>query len=375
MAVFISYARKDAALADLLRQDVERAKRDAWIDRELTGGQDWWDTILGQIRQCNVFVFALSPDSLRSKACMAELHYALALGRPLLPVMVRDVTVQLAPPEIANAQIVDYRERSVDNAFALVNALAAAPPPPALPEPLPPAPPVPMSYMNTYRERIEADSLTYREQSSLFVELRDHVRDDDGRETALQLLRELRRRPDIVESVAQQVDALLANPPPVDDPLTPSGGGSSSPATPAGWYHDPAGRYELRYWDGAAWTDHVASGGQQFLDAPGAPAGGGTAPTSTATATASTATATPTTTTPAPTTPGDQPWDTTSFVLLVLATVFCAGLVGVIVGAINLKRPARKNQAQILLIVGIVMIVIGILVAVAAAGSSSSSTG
>ena len=275
MAVFISYARKDAALADLLRQDVERAKRDVWVDRELTGGQDWWDTILGQIRGCNVFIFALSPDSLRSKACMAELHYTLALRRPLLPVMVRDVTVQLAPPEIANAQIVDYRERSVDNAFALVNTLAAAPSPPALPQPLPPAPPVPMSYMNTYRERVEADSLTYRDQNALFVELRDHVRDDDGRETALQLLQQLRRRPDIVESVAQQIDALLANPPPVDDPLAAaaSTGNGSGTTTPAGWFPDPTGRFEQRYWDGAAWTDHVARGGQQLRDAPGGPTG------------------------------------------------------------------------------------------------------
>jgi hypothetical protein len=28
-----------------------------------------------------------------------------------------------------------------------------------------------------------------------------------------------------------------------------------------GWFDDPTGRYELRYWDGETWTDHVASGG------------------------------------------------------------------------------------------------------------------
>ncbi len=32
---------------------------------------------------------------------------------------------------------------------------------------------------------------------------------------------------------------------------------------PAGWYPDPSGRFEQRYWDGAAWTEHVVSGGQQ----------------------------------------------------------------------------------------------------------------
>ncbi|MCE5202854.1 MAG: DUF2510 domain-containing protein [Coriobacteriales bacterium] len=34
----------------------------------------------------------------------------------------------------------------------------------------------------------------------------------------------------------------------------------------AGWLEDPGGRHQYRYWDGTAWTDHVADGGQQSLD-------------------------------------------------------------------------------------------------------------
>lgn len=34
---------------------------------------------------------------------------------------------------------------------------------------------------------------------------------------------------------------------------------------PAGWVADPEGRHQYRYWDGAAWTDHVADDGQQSL--------------------------------------------------------------------------------------------------------------
>lgn len=37
---------------------------------------------------------------------------------------------------------------------------------------------------------------------------------------------------------------------------------------PAGWYSDPSGRYELRYWDGSAWTEHVSRAGQQYTDPP-----------------------------------------------------------------------------------------------------------
>ena len=61
----------------------------------------------------------------------------------------------------------------------------------------------------------------------------------------------------------------------------PSSGVVSNPSTsvttpatttaataPAAWYADPSKRFELRYWDGAEWTEHVARGGQQFTDQP-----------------------------------------------------------------------------------------------------------
>ncbi len=34
----------------------------------------------------------------------------------------------------------------------------------------------------------------------------------------------------------------------------------------AGWYPDPLGRHEHRYWDGREWTHHVGSGGHQSID-------------------------------------------------------------------------------------------------------------
>ena len=32
---------------------------------------------------------------------------------------------------------------------------------------------------------------------------------------------------------------------------------TAEPSVSAGWYRDPAGRYEARWWDGATWTGHV----------------------------------------------------------------------------------------------------------------------
>ena len=37
--------------------------------------------------------------------------------------------------------------------------------------------------------------------------------------------------------------------------------------TPAGWYPDPGGRHEFRYWDGASWSPQVSDGGLTATDA------------------------------------------------------------------------------------------------------------
>jgi hypothetical protein len=49
---------------------------------------------------------------------------------------------------------------------------------------------------------------------------------------------------------------------------TSAGTDSTTAAAPAGWYADPANRFELRYWDGDKWTEYVSRGGQQFTDPP-----------------------------------------------------------------------------------------------------------
>lgn len=39
-------------------------------------------------------------------------------------------------------------------------------------------------------------------------------------------------------------------------------------AVAPGWYPDPSGRWQVRWWDGTAWTDRVATAGRQGSDPP-----------------------------------------------------------------------------------------------------------
>lgn len=43
--------------------------------------------------------------------------------------------------------------------------------------------------------------------------------------------------------------------------------------SPAAWLPDPFRRFQQRYWDGAHWTEHVASDGHQGIDEPDEPSG------------------------------------------------------------------------------------------------------
>jgi len=43
---------------------------------------------------------------------------------------------------------------------------------------------------------------------------------------------------------------------------------SGQPTPPADWYADPSGRFEMRYWNGTDWTEHVSRKGKQFTDPP-----------------------------------------------------------------------------------------------------------
>ena len=211
MRIFITYAREDGTTVAQLGADLQRSQRQVWIDRDLTGGQAWWEEILKQIRGCDLYVFALSPNSLRSRPCLRELEYAQALGRPLLPIKVGETSIQQAPRVIADAQVVDYVGRTPDGVLALRDALDAAPSPPALPEPLPEPPAVPISYFGHYREQIGADSLPFTEQQSLLLELKNHLGNEDDRDDAVDLLGALRGRHDLAQSVATEIDAILAS--------------------------------------------------------------------------------------------------------------------------------------------------------------------
>jgi hypothetical protein len=210
VSIFITYAREDEEAVDLLRKDLARMHRDVWIDEMLLGGQQWWNVILEHIRNCEIYIFALSENSLRSKPCRAELAYAEHLSRVIVPVKVGEVDYSLAPAVISNAQVLDVRSRTADSVLALRETLDAQRLAPPLPDPLPEPPPVPQSYLNALADAVDATELSFSQQVWLVGQLRAHLSGDDkDRATSIELLQRLRRRADLSQQVVADLDAIL----------------------------------------------------------------------------------------------------------------------------------------------------------------------
>jgi len=215
MKVFISYSRHDDAAVRSLAEDLgQRARVQVWLDEQLGGGDAWWTAILNEIRECSVFVFALSDKSLYSKPCKAELGYAKALGVPILPVQIGEVKSFHIDP-IFTVQLVDYRNPTINSAFDLVSSLhARATQHSGLPDPLPEPPPIPYEYLHRLGASIydTATMLPPPVQAQMLFELRNALHDEDD-PTVLDdirnLLRALRQRTDVTYAIGSEIDTIL----------------------------------------------------------------------------------------------------------------------------------------------------------------------
>lgn len=214
MAIFISYSSQDRSSLEALTTALRRAQQQVWFDQELGGGDAWWNKILEQIRASDVFIVALSNHWLQSKPSQAELRYAQALQRPILPVQVGPVdSVRVNP--VSTLQIINYQNPTVDAGIQLVTAIHAlrekAPP---LPSPLPEEPPVPFGYLMRLGDTLAEKELSPQQQLQLLVELRSGL-DEDGddpsaRSDIAQLLRMLRMRHDVTYRTRTEIDNVLA---------------------------------------------------------------------------------------------------------------------------------------------------------------------
>jgi hypothetical protein len=195
------------------------------------------------------------------------------VGKPMLPVMIRPVLADLLPPDLAPLQCIDYTQPGPNAAFELAGALYGLPPAGPLPDPLPDPPPVPISYLSGLSDRVRAANLSLDDQLAVVARLRTAMERPREREAAVNLLQAMRQRTDLYHTPALEIERLLEGQPPPSTPVetprveTPREERRREPASevPAGWYPDPSGRHELRWFDGD-WTAWASDRGTVIDD-------------------------------------------------------------------------------------------------------------
>lgn len=200
--IFISYSSKDRVLVNELAEDLTHLfDHQVWYDRELkrSGGHQWWSLICEQIRQCEVFLYALSPQVLKSEACNREYSYAKALGKPILPVFVATVDYRDLPIELQAAQLVDFRERTREQQRTLRLSISNTPAPPPLPaNALDLAPLAPLNPIGVVRDQIARLNADPDVQRLLIMVIEDLSYDDALAEDVTDLLNRLLERDDVL---------------------------------------------------------------------------------------------------------------------------------------------------------------------------------
>jgi formylglycine-generating enzyme required for sulfatase activity len=87
--IFVSYSRRNEAWVYNFHGELRRSY-DAWIDDHILGASNWWASILEEIEECDVFIAIMSNPYMESPYCIAELEYAEALNKPIVPLMIED---------------------------------------------------------------------------------------------------------------------------------------------------------------------------------------------------------------------------------------------------------------------------------------------
>lgn|GEM_PF-2823611 len=210
--LFVSYARENKPDVDQLVEHLRTMGYDTWVDAALRGGQDWWDEILDRIADTDVVIAIYSSAVLNSTACGREFEWAIALGKPVIPVAVEPPPTAL-PRRFARRQIIDYshpaqRDRA---ALQLQGALAAVPPAPPLPDQLPEPPAAPLSYLTDLIDLItETGAIDHDQQHQILRQLEPALTSFDPleRQGGRDILERFSRRSDLYADVDRAITWL-----------------------------------------------------------------------------------------------------------------------------------------------------------------------
>ena len=128
-SIFLSHSSKDNEIAGHVKVRLIKqwGHRSVFLDFDpedgIPAGRDWEKELYAKLRECRAVIILCSHASMASRWCLAEITHAKALGKPVFPIKIDDVQIDLA---LTNVQVIDATA-GWDAAYQrLKNGLAAA---------------------------------------------------------------------------------------------------------------------------------------------------------------------------------------------------------------------------------------------------------
>lgn len=126
--LFISYSRSGVVIAHLIRMHLETRGYKVFMDLHDLGAGDWREQIRKNIVKCSDILVLVSADSVSSREVASELDLAFDLHKPIIPVVLEEVSEDAAPwlNEVMRHQAVPFDEKyphqSMDALQKLIHA-------------------------------------------------------------------------------------------------------------------------------------------------------------------------------------------------------------------------------------------------------------
>ncbi|MBR0294870.1 MAG: leucine-rich repeat protein [Bacilli bacterium] len=90
--LFISYAHKDKELLSPFVNALQD-KYHVWYDDGLMLGEEWTEDIIEHIKNCAIFIFFATNNSLKSDYCKKEINFASSKGVPFINIFIEDAKI------------------------------------------------------------------------------------------------------------------------------------------------------------------------------------------------------------------------------------------------------------------------------------------
>jgi WD40 repeat protein len=111
--VFLSWSDKDRALMEPVRQSLLREQITVWVSSvDIKTGSDFQTMINRGIEEADNVVYLISPNSLESRYCQAELEYAQKLNKRLIPILLCPTPLEQISAEVRSLQFIDFTDNT-----------------------------------------------------------------------------------------------------------------------------------------------------------------------------------------------------------------------------------------------------------------------